>query len=32
LSGITVVTVEQAVADPICTRHLDDMSARVIKM
>jgi crotonobetainyl-CoA:carnitine CoA-transferase CaiB-like acyl-CoA transferase len=32
LSGITVVTVEQAVAAPICTRHLGDMGARVIKV
>jgi crotonobetainyl-CoA:carnitine CoA-transferase CaiB-like acyl-CoA transferase len=32
LSGITVVTVEQAVSAPICTRHLGDMGARVIKI
>lgn len=32
LSGITVVTVEQAVSAPICTRHLGDMGARVIKV
>lgn len=32
LSGVTVVTVEQAVAAPICTRHLGDMGARVIKV
>ena len=32
LSGITVVTVEQAVAAPICTRHLGDLGARVIKV
>ena len=32
LSGITVVTVEQAIAAPICTRHLGDMGARVIKV
>jgi crotonobetainyl-CoA:carnitine CoA-transferase CaiB-like acyl-CoA transferase len=32
LSGITVVTIEQAVSAPICTRHLGDMGARVIKI
>jgi itaconate CoA-transferase len=32
LDGIVVVTVEQAVAAPICTRHLGDMGARVIKV
>jgi len=32
LRGITVVTVEQAVAAPICTRHLGDLGARVIKV
>jgi itaconate CoA-transferase len=32
LEGITVVTVEQAVAAPICTRHLGDLGARVIKV
>jgi itaconate CoA-transferase len=32
LSGVTVVTIEQAVAAPICTRHLGDLGARVIKV
>jgi crotonobetainyl-CoA:carnitine CoA-transferase CaiB-like acyl-CoA transferase len=32
LQGITVVAVEQAVAAPICTRHLGDLGARVIKV
>jgi len=32
LHGIVVVTVEQAVAAPVCTRHLGDMGARVIKV
>ncbi|MCL2586360.1 MAG: CoA transferase [Streptosporangiales bacterium] len=32
LNGITVVTVEQAISAPICTRHLGDMGARVIKV
>ncbi|WP_051198519.1 CaiB/BaiF CoA transferase family protein [Gordonia shandongensis] len=32
LHGITVVAVEQAVAAPLCTRHLADMGARVIKI
>jgi len=32
LHGITVVAVEQAVAAPICTRHLGDLGARVIKV
>jgi crotonobetainyl-CoA:carnitine CoA-transferase CaiB-like acyl-CoA transferase len=32
LAGITVVAVEQAVAAPICTRHLGDLGARVIKI
>jgi len=32
LEGITVVTVEQAVSAPICTRHLGDLGARVIKV
>lgn len=32
LTGITVVAVEQAVAAPICTRHLGDLGARVIKV
>jgi crotonobetainyl-CoA:carnitine CoA-transferase CaiB-like acyl-CoA transferase len=32
LAGIVVVTVEQAVSAPICTRHLGDLGARVIKV
>jgi itaconate CoA-transferase len=32
LAGITVIAVEQAVAAPICTRHLGDLGARVIKV
>ncbi len=32
LDGITVVTLEQAVAAPIATRHLADLGARVIKL
>jgi crotonobetainyl-CoA:carnitine CoA-transferase CaiB-like acyl-CoA transferase len=32
LEGILVVAVEQAVAAPICTRHLGDLGARVIKV
>ncbi len=32
LDGITVVTLEHAVAAPLCTRHLADMGARVIKI
>src|SRR4249920_314117 len=32
LQGITVVTLEQAVAAPLCTRHLADLGARVIKV
>jgi crotonobetainyl-CoA:carnitine CoA-transferase CaiB-like acyl-CoA transferase len=32
LAGITVVAVEQAVAAPICTRHLGDLGARVVKV
>lgn len=32
LEGITVVAVEQAVAGPLATRHLADLSARVIKI
>ena len=32
LRGIVVVAVEQAVAAPICTRHLGDLGARVIKV
>jgi len=32
LNGITVVTLEHAIAAPLCTRHLADMGARVIKI
>src|SRR6516164_701845 len=32
LEGVVVVAVEQAVAAPICTRHLGDLGARVIKV
>ncbi len=32
LDGVTVVTVEQAVAGPLATRHLADLGARVIKV
>lgn len=32
LEGITVVSLEQAVAAPLATRHLADMGARVIKI
>jgi itaconate CoA-transferase len=32
LQGIVVVAVEQAVAAPLCTRHLGDLGARVIKV
>ena len=32
LDGITVVTLEQAVAAPLATRHLADLGARVIKI
>jgi itaconate CoA-transferase len=32
LRGIVIVAVEQAVAAPICTRHLGDLGARVIKV
>jgi crotonobetainyl-CoA:carnitine CoA-transferase CaiB-like acyl-CoA transferase len=32
LRGIVVVAIEQAVAAPICTRHLGDLGARVIKI
>ena len=32
LEGITVVTLEHAIAAPYCTRHLADMGARVIKI
>jgi crotonobetainyl-CoA:carnitine CoA-transferase CaiB-like acyl-CoA transferase len=32
LDGITVVSLEQAVAAPFCTRQLADYGARVIKI
>lgn len=32
LSGITVLALEQAIAAPLCTRHLADLGARVIKV
>jgi len=32
LSGLTVVSFEQAVAAPLCSRHLGDLGARVIKV
>lgn len=32
LAGITVVTLEQAIAAPFCTRQLADLGARVIKV
>ncbi|KAK5686763.1 hypothetical protein LTR17_026860 [Elasticomyces elasticus] len=32
LSGITVVSLEQAIAGPFCTRQLADLGARVIKV
>src|SRR5688500_924486 len=32
LEGVTVVTLEQAVAAPLATRHLADLGARVIKV
>ncbi|MEO8297667.1 MAG: CaiB/BaiF CoA-transferase family protein [Burkholderiales bacterium] len=32
LEGITVVTLEHAIAAPLCTRHLADLGARVIKI
>ena len=31
LDGFVVVALEQAVAPPLCTRHLGDLGARVIK-
>ena len=32
LEGITVVTIEHAIAAPFCTRQLADLGARVIKV
>ena len=32
LDNITVVSIEQALAAPYCTRHLADLGARVIKI
>ncbi|MFO1415394.1 MAG: CaiB/BaiF CoA-transferase family protein [Burkholderiales bacterium] len=32
LAGLTVVSLEQAIAAPMCTRHLADLGARVIKV
>lgn len=32
LDGITVVSIEHAIAAPFCTRHLADLGARVIKI
>ena len=32
LAGITVLSLEQAIAAPLCTRHLADLGARVIKV
>jgi itaconate CoA-transferase len=32
LSGITVLGLEQAISAPLCTRHLADLGARVIKI
>ncbi|MCH5675638.1 CaiB/BaiF CoA transferase family protein [Streptomyces gilvus] len=32
LQGITVVSLEQAISAPLCTRHLADLGARVIKV
>lgn len=32
LDGVTVVTLEHAIAAPLCTRHLADLGARVIKV
>lgn len=32
LQGVIVVTLEHAIAAPLCTRHLADLGARVIKI
>jgi len=32
LADIVVVALEQAVSAPLCTRHLADMGARVVKI
>ena len=32
LEGITVLSIEQAISAPLCTRHLADLGARVIKV
>jgi crotonobetainyl-CoA:carnitine CoA-transferase CaiB-like acyl-CoA transferase len=32
LAGITVLSLEQAISAPLCTRHLADLGARVIKV
>lgn len=32
LAGLTVLALEQALAGPLCTRHLGDLGARVIKI
>ncbi|MFC9471894.1 CaiB/BaiF CoA transferase family protein [Nocardia sp. NPDC056952] len=32
LAGVTVIGLEQAIAAPLCTRHLADLGARVIKV
>ncbi len=32
LEGITVISLEQAIAAPLCTRHLADLGARVVKI
>jgi itaconate CoA-transferase len=32
LEGITVVSIEQAISGPLCTRHLAELGARVVKV
>lgn len=32
LAGVTVISLEQAISAPLCTRHLADLGARVIKV